>query len=105
MPTSGRSNNRNSTLLPRFCTRPHLLRVLLVCESVAVILTLAVGHDTGHFMRRLLLLSAYVQWIGVFSAAALCLITRYGGDRLSARSVFAMCYGALLAITFLSAEM
>src|SRR5690625_1398984 len=104
MPTNGWGRNRNGTLLPRLCARAHMLRVLLVCEAVAVILALALGQGGGGFMQCLLLLSAYVQWIGVFSAGVLCLITRYAGARLGATAMLAVCYGALLVVMLLSAE-
>lgn len=83
--------------LPDFCTGARVLRVLVVCEAVAVVLALG-GSHTAVLAERFVLLSIYLQWIGVCSAAALCLINRYA-SRLSARGVALLAYLTLLAVT------
>lgn len=88
--------------LPDFCTGARVLRVLVVCEAVAVVLALG-GSLTAFIAERFLLLSIYLQWIGVCSAAALCLINRYA-SRLSARGVALLAYLTLLAVTFAITE-
>lgn len=88
--------------LPDFCTGARVLRVLVVCEAVAVVLALG-GSITEALPRRFLLLSIYLQWIGVCSAAALCLVRRYAGH-LDARGVVALAYLTLLAVTFAITE-
>jgi len=88
--------------LPDFCTGARVLRVLLVCEAVAVVL--ALGNSSGHELgTRFLLMSIYLQWIGVCSAAALCLIRRYAGH-MSARSIVLLAYLTLLAVAFAITE-
>ncbi|GAB3670757.1 sensor histidine kinase [Salinisphaera aquimarina] len=88
--------------LPDFCTAPRVLRVLMVCEAVAVVL--ALGGSLSHELApRFLLLSIYLQWIGICSAAALCLIRRYAGH-LSARGLVLLAYLTLLAVTFAITE-
>ncbi|MES1929883.1 sensory transduction protein kinase AlgZ [Salinisphaera dokdonensis CL-ES53] len=88
--------------LPDFCTGARVLRVLVVCEAVAVVLALG-GSLTAVLPERFLLLSIYLQWIGICSAAALCLIKRYA-SRLSARGVALLAYLTLLAVTFAITE-
>lgn len=105
MPRSERGNNHSGNLLPDFCATPHTVRVLVVCEAVALILALADAHDIGRFLQHLLLLSIYAQWLGVCSAAVLCLVGRHAGGRLSSTAVLVICYIALLAVTLMIAEM
>ena len=88
--------------LPDFCTGSRVLHVLLVCEAVAVVLALGEA-DPAALPRRLLLLSVYLQWIGICSAAALCLVRRHAGH-LDARGVVALAYLTLLAVTFAITE-
>ncbi|MGB7756588.1 MAG: histidine kinase [Salinisphaera sp.] len=91
-----------TAILPDFCTGSRVLRVLLVCEAVAVVLALGASMS-GDLWRRLFLLSVYVQWIGVCSAAALCLIRRYAHS-LDTRIVVALSYISLLLVTFAVTE-
>lgn len=99
--------DRNSTgdLLPDFCNTHRIVEVLLVCEAVAVVLALVAAHDTIAFVQRLLLLTLYVQWIGILSAAALCLVRRHVGGRVSRPAMLAVCYVVLLLVTWLVAEL
>lgn len=84
-------------LLPDFCAGGRVLRVLLVCEAVAVVLALG-GPFGDHLLPRLFLFSVYLQWVGICSAAALCLLRRHAGH-LSSRALALASYGALLAVT------
>ncbi|MES1927045.1 histidine kinase [Salinisphaera sp. T31B1] len=88
--------------LPDFCTGARVLRVLVVCQAVALVLALG-GSWSHELAPRFLLLSVYLQWIGVCSAAALCLIRRYAGH-LSARSVMLLAYLTLLGVTLAITE-
>lgn len=88
--------------LPDFCTGARVLRVAVVAEAVAVVLALG-GSLPGILPERLLLLSIYLQWIGICSAAALCLIKRYA-SRLSARGTALLAYLTLLAVTLAITE-
>ncbi len=95
--------NRSDDFLPDFCTAPRVIPVLVLCEAVAVVLTLAGAPGEGRLAERLLLLSIYLQWIGICSAAALCLTRRYAG-RLRAHGLIAVSYLALLAVTLFITE-
>lgn len=93
-----------NNLLPDFCSAPRLLRVLVLCEAVAVVLALTGSQGIENLFLRLLLLSIYLQWIGVCSAAALCLVGRYSAGRLGPRATLVVSYIALLAVTLVITE-
>ena len=59
-------------LIPNFCTLPVALSLALAMELVALCFTLSASVRTGGFIQRLGLLSLYLQWIGLCSAASLC---------------------------------
>lgn len=92
----------NRAILPDFCAGARVVRVLVFCEAVAIILALGSSHLAG-LWRLMFLLSVYLQWIGVCSAAALCLIRRYAAE-MSTRQVMLVSYVSLLLITFLITE-
>jgi two-component system sensor histidine kinase AlgZ len=89
-------------LLPDFCAGARVLRVLLVCEAVAVVLALG-GPLGDNLWRRLFLFSVYLQWIGICSAGVLCMLRRHAGHWSSRRLALAS-YAALLAVTFIITE-
>ncbi|KEZ78106.1 sensor histidine kinase [Salinisphaera hydrothermalis] len=91
-----------TAILPDFCTGSRVVRVLIVCEAVAIVLALG-SSMSGDLWRRLFLLSVYLQWIGVCSAAALCLIRRHAG-RMSTRTVVGLSYLCLLLVTLAVTE-
>lgn len=95
-------SDQPTAILPDFCTGARVVRVLIVCEAVALVLALGTSLS-GDLWRRLFLLSVYVQWIGICGAAALCLIRRHAG-RLSTRVVVALSYASLLLVTFAVTE-
>jgi two-component system sensor histidine kinase AlgZ len=64
--------------LPDFCHAENLLKLVLVLELVAIVLTLAGAPKSGNLFVELALLSMFVQWIGLGSAGILCLLRRYG---------------------------
>lgn len=89
-------------ILPDFCTGARVIRVLLVCEAVAVVLALG-GSLTADLWQRFFLLSVYLQWIGICSACVLCLIRRHAGHWPTWWLV-GLCYLALLAVTYAITE-
>ena len=64
------------SLIPDFCSGPALLFMAVVMELVAVCFTLASADPNTDLMRRLALLSLYLQWIGLCGGAALCGLRR-----------------------------
>lgn len=89
--------NKPVTLIPDFCSGPALLFMAVVMELVAVCFTLASVEADTDLLRRLALLSLYLQWIGLCGGAALCGMRRlFTVARASV--VFAACWLALILI-------
>lgn len=89
--------------LPDFCGTGRVVDVLVICQLVAVVLALSALQTASGFWFSLFLMSLYLQWIGIFSVTALCLIRRHLGH-LDARMVAMLSYIALLAVTFALSE-
>ncbi len=101
--SSGQPTAAGNPVLPDFCAAGPVLSVLLITELVAILLTLARQPATTELWSQFLMLSLYLQWIGLCSAAVLCGLRR----RLMTVSgpVLALtCYAALLAVTWLISE-
>ncbi len=98
-----RAATDGSPFLPDFCAAGPVLSVLLITELVAILLTLASMPASAELWPRFLLLSLYLQWIGLCSAAALCTLRRQLAAVRGPVMVLA-CYGALLAVTWLISE-
>jgi two-component system sensor histidine kinase AlgZ len=89
-------------LIPDFCAGRGVLSLAFTMELVAIVVTL-VGNTTGlEVLDRLLLVSLYLQWISLCSAAALCWFRR----RLQyARPgvVFFVCWAVVVGIVMVVA--
>ncbi len=89
-------------LIPNFCTLPVALSLALAMELVALCFTLSASVRTGGFIQRLGLLSLYLQWIGLCSAASLCWLRRFLSIARPGL-VFFVCWAALvIAVMVLS---
>lgn len=89
--------------LPDFCAGPAVFVVLFITEVVAILLTLTIG-EAGHILwENLLWFSIYLQWIGLCSAAGLCMLRRTL-HHVSGLMVALLAYGMLLVITGLITE-
>lgn len=64
-------------LLPDFCTVQGVLSVILIAEALALLLELSDRGPAERFWADLGMLSLFVQWIVLVSAALLCLLSRY----------------------------
>ncbi len=75
--------SENSTYLPNFCDGEAFLRLLLVVELIAIVFAL-VSFGGGSLFVHISLISVVMLWVGLTTAALLCLITRQGwlGDHL-----------------------
>ena len=67
-------------------------------QLVATVLTLADFSHAEHAINRYMMVSLYLQWVGLSCAAALCLM-RNLLSRLPPRLLFFACWGLLLVIT------
>lgn len=65
-----------ASLIPDFCRGEAIASLAFAMELMAICFTLASPPSGGRVLARLLLLSLFLQWIGVCSAAALCLLRR-----------------------------
>ncbi len=69
----GRAPNQQETLfLPSFCDIRMVFAVVVIAELLAFVLVLA-GNDTQRW-TRLGLVSLFLQWVALTSAAVLCLV-------------------------------
>lgn len=72
MALSSRTTVADPSLIPDFCRTPAVVLLVVIMELVAVVLTFANGALAGSTLFRLLMLSIYLQWIGLLCAAVLC---------------------------------
>lgn len=95
---------QENSLIPEFCRAPSLLTLAYVLELMAVVLTLT-GNTTGRdALRQLLILSLYLQAIGLSSAGALCMVRPW---LTSARPglLFLACWWVIVMVAFLISTM
>jgi two-component system sensor histidine kinase AlgZ len=74
----------NTTYLPDFCNWDAFLRLLLVVELMAIAFAL-IGYDgNGDLFVHIALISLVMLWVGLATAAILCLVARQNwlGDHL-----------------------
>ena len=76
-PSNLESATEKDCYLPDFCAAETNLLMILVLELVAIVLSLASAPPAGNLFVYIALMSLYIQWIGLTSAAALCLLRRY----------------------------
>jgi len=83
--------------LPDFCHIRSVFAVVVIGELLAFVLVLARPGQGGAW-QSLGIVSLFVQWITLSSAALLCLL-RPALSRLGNRSAAAVCYGLILLLT------
>lgn len=88
------------SLIPDFCSGPALLFMAVVMELVAICFTLASADASTDLLRRLALLSLYLQWIGLCGGAALCALRRLF-TVARAGIVFFACWTTLILIVMI----
>ncbi|MGR8918943.1 MAG: sensor histidine kinase [Gammaproteobacteria bacterium] len=93
-----------AVFLPDLCGLTALFVVVVVSELVALIVIVATYGFGPRFLSELALLSLYTQWLGLSSAAALC-IARRPLNGLDERSIAAISYALVLAVTYGVAEL
>ncbi|MDJ0881636.1 MAG: histidine kinase [Gammaproteobacteria bacterium] len=71
----GASSDR-ACYLPDFCHSETNLLMILVLELIAIVLALVSAPGNGNLFIYVALMSLYIQWIGLSSAALLCLLRR-----------------------------
>jgi two-component system sensor histidine kinase AlgZ len=76
---------------------------VLGCQLLSFVLSLSAGSDGGHPWERTSLVSLYLQWIGLTSAALLCLLRRTLA-RLGDLAAGCSAWLFIMAVTALAAE-
>jgi len=84
-------------LIPNFCQGSAVLSLAFIMELVALVLTLGTGAHGPQALESLVLISLYLQWIGLCSAAALCWSRRWL-RRARPGVVFFFCWGLLVLV-------
>lgn len=101
--TLARAREEEAAFLPNFCSGPVILNVVVIAEMLAIVFTLVTRRISVSVIQDFVMISLFVQWIALASAAALCLArTRLGG--LSRLRALIMAYLLLLCVTFLVSE-
>ncbi len=94
----------NAVFLPDLCGATALFVVVVVAELVALIIVVG-SHGFGTaFFDELAVLSLYTQWVGLSSAAALC-VARKPLNGLNERAIAVVSYLLVLAVTWAVAEL
>ncbi len=92
------------SFLPDFCRTPAVFGLLLISQIVALLLLLASSSDDLILGPRIVVVSLYLHWISLLSAAALCwLRTRLAGRSHS--TVAGVAFAVLMIITLLVSEL
>ncbi len=89
--------------LPDFCHGRTLLRVVLLAEMLALTVTLVTRRISANLFIDLFMISLFVQWIALTSAATLCALRGYL-NRLPWRRALMAVFLLLLVITFALSE-
>ena len=94
------------SFLPDFCSAPVVLVVVLISELTAFLLVIARDLPGQGFQLWLDLgrISLFLQWIGICSAAVLC-VARKPLARIPQRYAAMASYGLLLAVTAILSEL
>jgi two-component system sensor histidine kinase AlgZ len=70
------TGSENKTYLPDFCNGDAFLRLLLVVELFAIVFALVSYSDGSSLFVHIALISVVMLWVGLSTAAVLCLATR-----------------------------
>ena len=89
-----------SSFLPDFCANRIIFVMVLLAELFALVLALWEIDRPGEFWNRLAIISLFVQWVTLGSAAALCLAKRRF-NRLGSTAAALAVLGLTLLITAL----
>lgn len=90
-------------LIPNFCAGESVWLMVMVMELMAIVLTLITGERGRAAMELLLVLSLYLQWMGISSAIVLCTARRVMRGA-SVGMVFFTCWGLLVLVTTIIAD-
>ncbi len=91
--------------LPNFCNGWTIFNLVIIAEMLAIVIALVSPEIpiSSNKIGNLFLISLFIQWIAMASAAALCVSRKYL-NRLSDLRALVMAYLMLLCITWLVGE-
>jgi len=92
-----------SHFLPNFCRGRAVFGIVVIAELLAVVITLITRRISVSLFQDLALISLFVQWIALASAAALCTARRFL-NRLPNLRALGFAYLLLLAIELIVSE-
>jgi two-component system sensor histidine kinase AlgZ len=104
--TSTRSQTgtaRDGFFLPDFCSVRMVFAVVVISELLAIVLTLSPLRGSGDRWNDLSIISLFVQWVGLSSAAVLCL-ARVRLARMRKTAAATISYLLLLLTTLVITE-
>lgn len=93
----------DSFFLPDFCSVRMVFAVVVISELLAIVLTLSPLHSSGDRWNDLSIISLFVQWVGLTSAAVLCLMRPFL-SRMSKTRAATISYLLLLLTTLAITE-
>ena len=94
---------RDAFFLPNFCDVRMVFAVVVIGELLAFVLTLAPFAPGGERWSQLSVISLFVQWVSLTSAAVLCYTRVYLG-RLRENTAATLSYALLLLVTLVLSE-
>ena len=98
-----RGSNNDQFFLPNFCDVRMVFAVVVIGELLAFVLTLAPFTASGERWGQLSVISLFVQWVGLTSAAVLCAARPYLGHYRE-NVAAALSYLLLLLVTLALSE-
>ncbi len=97
-------NPSDNFFLPDFCSVRMVFAVVVISELLAIVLTLAPMESRSGRWEDLSIISLFLQWIGLSSAAVLCL-SRARLSRMGETAAIATSYLLLLGTTLVITEL
>jgi two-component system sensor histidine kinase AlgZ len=100
LPASGADE---SHFLPNFCRGQAIFGIVVIAELLAIVITLITRRIFDNLFQDLMLISLFMQWIGLASAAVLCVARRFLNRLPNARAL-GFAYLLLLAVELVVSE-
>lgn len=97
------SGTDESHFLPNFCRGQSIFGIVVIAELLAIVITLITRRLFDNLFQDLALISLFMQWIGLASAAALCAARRFLNRLPNARAL-GFAYLLLLAVELVVSE-
>jgi len=99
-----KADAETTEFLPDFCNGWVILNVAIIAEMLAFVITLVTRRLSLNLLQDLLIISIFIQWIALASAAGLCYARKHL-NRLPPLRALLMAYLLLLCVTFVVSEL